>query len=159
MQRSTGWNLGVTFIAAAVDLRAADLAGLPEPFLSRLAATDALLQNADRTDANPNVLRDPAGTHWAIDFGACLLVERLIRGAVEPRVDLPPNHFLAGREESSPTVHEVAAAVEPAHLDAVIGELPDAWREELGPSRASLVDLLRAYMERLRDLAAPHVRR
>ncbi len=86
VQRSAGANLGVAFIADAHDLKAHDLAGLPEPFVHRLAAVDALLQNVDRTAANPNIMRDAAGVHWAIDFGACLLIERLARGALEPRL-------------------------------------------------------------------------
>ena len=85
VQRSVGWNLGVEFIPDAIDLDAADLATLPPEFLSRLAAVDALLQNVDRTTANLNVLRDAAGTPWAIDFGACLLIDRLARGAVDPQ--------------------------------------------------------------------------
>ena len=86
VQRSVGWNLGVEFIADAADLDAAQLPSLPPEFLSRLAAVDALLQNVDRTTANLNVLRDTAGTPWAIDFGACLLIDRLARGAMEPRL-------------------------------------------------------------------------
>ena len=84
VQRSAGANLGVAFIADAHDLKARDLAGLPEPFVDRLAAIDALLQNVDRTAANPNIMRDAAGVHWAIDFGACLLFDRLARGANAP---------------------------------------------------------------------------
>ena len=89
VQRSVGWNLGVEFVPDATDLEATDLATLPPEFLSRLAAADALLQNVDRTKANLNVLRDAAGGPWAIDFGACLLIDRLARGAVTPRLDLP----------------------------------------------------------------------
>jgi len=35
----------------------------------------ALLHNVDRTMANPNIIRDAAGTPWAIDFGACPLID------------------------------------------------------------------------------------
>ena len=58
VQRSAGWNLGVEYIPDAADLEAADVPALPVDFLGRLAAVDALLQNVDRTTANPNVLRD-----------------------------------------------------------------------------------------------------
>jgi hypothetical protein len=93
---AAGLNLGIAFIADARDVAAGELASLPEEFLGKLAAVDALLQNVDRTRANPNIMRDDRGVHWAIDFGACLLIDRLARGATEPRRVSPANHFLAG---------------------------------------------------------------
>lgn len=98
VQRSAGWNLGVALVPDASDLAAADLHTLPGPFLERLAAIDALLQNVDRTAANLNIIRDAAGTPWAVDFGACLLIDRLARGVLEPRLELPANHVLARRD-------------------------------------------------------------
>lgn len=146
VQRSTGANLGVAFIADAHDVQAPDLAGLPEAFLARLAAVDALLQNVDRTRANPNILRDAAGAHWAIDFGACLLIDRLARGAVQPRVELPPNHFLAGSIRPALPVSELAAAVDPDHLAAILQHVPEAWLEELALPRQTLAFRLQTYI-------------
>ena len=145
VQRSAGANLGVAFIADAHDLKA-----LPAPFIQRLAAIDALLQNVDRTVANPNIMRDVAGVHWAIDFGACLLIERLARGALEPRRDLPSNHFLAGQSCVSYSVREAAGVIDPLHLQAIVADLPDAWLEDLGLARAVLQLRLTAYLEALR---------
>ena len=135
VQRSVGWNLGVEFIADAVDLDAAQLPSLPPEFLSRLAAVDALLQNVDRTRANLNVLRDTAGTPWAIDFGACLLIDRLARGAMEPRLDLPANHILVGRQPLALSPQELIAGIDEGQLDGTLAELPEAWLGELGLSR------------------------
>lgn len=150
VQRSAGANLGVAFIADARDLAAAELAELPEQFLVRLAAVDALLQNVDRTAANPNVMRDAAGVHWAIDFGACLLLERLARGATEPRRDLPSNHFLAGESRISFSAHAVAGAIDPTHLQPIIAALPDAWLDDLGLARAPLLSRLQGYLDAVR---------
>jgi hypothetical protein len=150
VQRSAGANLGVAFIADARDLKARDLAELPAPFIQRLAVVDALLQNVDRTVANPNIMRDAAGVHWAIDFGACLLIERLARGVLEPRRDLPSNHFLAGEGRASYSVREAAEAIDPLHLQAIVADLPDAWLEDLGLARAVLQLRLTAYLEALR---------
>lgn len=150
VRRSAGANLGVAFIPDAHDLKATDLAGLPDEFLARLAAVDALLQNVDRTVANPNIMRDAAGAHWAIDFGACLLIERLSRGALEPRRDLPSNHFLAGQSCVSYSVREAAEVIDPLHLQAIVADLPDAWLEDLGLARAVLQLRLAAYLEALR---------
>ena len=79
LQRSSGWNLGVGFIDSARDLGADDLGKIPGAFLDQLAAVDALLQNVDRTAQNPNLLQDDTGRYWAIDFGACLFLERFGR--------------------------------------------------------------------------------
>lgn len=151
-QRSAGVNLGVAFIPEAHDLKAADLAALPGEFLGRLAAVDALLQNVDRTMANPNVMRDAAGVHWAIDFGACLLLDRLARGALEPRLDLPANHFLAGNEAlSGPAlVRGIAAALDATALAAAVEAVPDAWLQESAFSRGVLLSRLQKYVESIR---------
>ena len=150
VQRSAGANLGVALIADAQDLKARDLAELPAPFIQRLAAVDAVLQNVDRTSANPNIMRDAAGAHWAIDFGACLLIERLARGALEPRRHLPPNHFLAGESRIAYAVREAAAAIDKTDLQAIIADLPDAWLADLGLARAVLHHRLTAYLDALR---------
>ena len=150
VQRSAGPNLGVAFIADARDLKAPDLAELPASFIQRLAAVDALLQNVDRTAANPNILRDATGTHWGIDFGACLLFDRLARGALEPRRDLPANHFLAGEGRFANAASSVLEAIDKTDLQAIIADLPDAWLDDLGLAHAVLQHRLTAYLEALR---------
>ena len=145
VRRSVGWNLGVEFIPDARDLEAADLTSLPPEFLSRLAAVDALLQNVDRSTANPNVLVDAAGMPWAIDFGACLLIDRLVRGAATPRLDLPTNHVLAGRAPLGISPQALAAGIDEAQLDGALAQLPEAWLGELGLSRGSLAVRLKEY--------------
>jgi hypothetical protein len=149
VQRSVGWNLGVALIPDARDLAAADLAALPEPFLRRLAAVDALLQNVDRAAANPNIIRDAAGMPWAIDFGACLLIDRLARGAVHVRLDLPANHMLAGSGTypGPALAREAAAALDPAVLVRAVDELPETWLQELGLPRGTLLSRLQNYVE------------
>lgn len=152
VQRSVGWNLGVEFIPDALDLEAADLPSLPPDFLSRLAAVDALLQNVDRTTANLNVLRDKAGQPWAIDFGACLLIDRLVRGAVTPRLDLPANHVLAGRTLLAMPLQELVAGIDERQLDDALARLPEAWLGELGLSRQDLAGRLMGYFRSVRDM-------
>jgi hypothetical protein len=150
VQRSVGLNLGIALIPEATDLEAADLHSLSEDFLGRLGVIDALLQNVDRTEANPNIIRDGAGVPWAIDFGACLLIDRLARGALEPRLELPPNHFLAHRAGLSNRVRAFAAAIDGADLGRLAAELPEPWLDDLGLSNASLADRLCRYFEGLR---------
>lgn len=150
LQRSTGPNLGVSFIANAADVSPAELQGLPQDFLARIAAVDALLQNVDRRAAHANIMRDATGTLWAIDFGACLLIERLARGATELRVELPPNHFLAGESNVSYRVARIAAQVSAPLVTSIVAALPEGWLVDLGLSRHSLEQRLLAYIETAR---------
>jgi hypothetical protein len=152
VQRSVGWNLGVQFIPDAVDLEAADLPSLPAEFLSRLAAVDALLQNVDRTTANPNVLRDRSGMPQAIDFGACLLIDRLVRGVVTPRLDLPANHILAKYPLNGVSPQEVAVGFGEEQLDDALAELPEPWCTDLGMPPHALAARLREYFGRIRGM-------
>ena len=151
VQRSVGWNLGVEFIPDAADLDAAQLPSLPPEFLSRLAAVDALLQNVDRTTANLNVLRDAAGTPWAIDFGACLLIDRLVRGAMEPRLDLPANHILVGRQPA----RAIAARACGRHRREADRQRPRGVARTLarraGAFPADLADRLKKYFRSVLD--------
>jgi hypothetical protein len=150
VQRSAGLNLGIAFIADARDVTAGELASLPEEFLANLAAVDALLQNVDRTSANPNIMRDDRGMHWAIDFGACLLIDRLARGATEPRRDLPANHFLACGKELSHPARAAAGGIEAEHVRSVLEQAPEPWLEDLGLARQELVHRLAAYLAAVR---------
>jgi hypothetical protein len=152
VQRSVGWNLGVEFIRDARDLDAADLASLPPDFLARLAAVDALLQNVDRTTANLNVMRDAAGQPWAIDFGACLLIDRLVRGAIEPRLTLPANHILAGGPPLGLSPQELAAGIDEKEIDDALAELPEVWLGELGLPRQDLAGRLKEYLRSMRRI-------
>jgi hypothetical protein len=141
-RRSSGWNLGVTFLDDAVDLAIQDLPAVPGVFLERLAAVDALLQNVDRTAKNLNLMRTLDGATWAIDFGACLFLQRWARRSGEGTCDLPPTHVLAGR---APATLQVDAAL--AGTSAIVAALPEPWVAALAADRASLVkqivDILR----------------
>lgn len=150
VQRSAGANLGVAFLAESQDVEASELTGLPEDFAHRLAAIDALFQNVDRTAVNPNIMRDAAGVYWAVDFGACLLIERLARGAIEPRLDLPSNHFLAGTAGLASCVRAAAAAIDAQHLRTIVEALPDAWLDDLGLTRSALQERLTTYVKAVR---------
>ena len=141
VQRSAGWNLGIAFVADARDLAAVDIAALPQPFRHRLAAIDALVQNVDRAATNLNIIRDADGTF-----------DRLARGALEPRLDLPTNHFLAGNEAlSGPAlVRGIATALDDTALAAAVEAVPDAWLREPAFSRGVLLSRLQKYVESIR---------
>jgi hypothetical protein len=150
LQRSAGLNLGIALVADARDVTASELASLPQDFLAGLAGVDALMQNVDRSRSNSNILLDNHGMHWAIDFGACLLIERLARGATEPRLDLPANHFLAGERAFVRSARVAAEGIEPRVLLSVLGRVPEAWLADLGLTRQELADRLLTYLGAVR---------
>ena len=140
LQRSSGWNLGVEFIETTRDLMADDLEDIPAAFLDRLAAVDALLQNVDRTAQNPNLLRDATGDYWAIDFGACLFLDRFARYRQLITFQLPSNHFLAGRRLQLLQIEDANVP-----LQAIVSDMPDAWLGTGG--RKALLDALSNILE------------
>jgi hypothetical protein len=134
LQRSAGWNLGVEFVEAARDLTPDDLATIPSTFLDRLAAVDAMLQNVDRTRQNPNILSDPKGDLWAIDFGACLFLDRFARFGERMSFELPPNHFLYGRTLRAAQPKDLSV-----RLHELVADLPAAWMSADFASHGDLV--------------------
>jgi hypothetical protein len=149
VQRSAGTNLGIAFVPAAVDLTAVDLGSLPADFLHRLGAIDALLQNVDRTLANPNIIRDGKAQPWAIDFGACLLIDRLARGKLEPQPALPANHFLAAETgaDTKACAARIAATIDRKVIAGVVQALPRPWLAELTLRPDALLSRLQNYVE------------
>jgi hypothetical protein len=146
VQRSAGWNLGVRFVPDSRNLAASDLGGISAALLTRLAVSDRLLQNVDRTRANPNLIADAAGEVWAIDYGACLFLERIIAGRLAPSLRLPPNHFLAGTPFDSEAADALAQAVSPSEIEACVAAAPAAWLAAVPISPAALTARLSAYV-------------
>ena len=72
-----------------------------------------------------------------------------MRGVVAPRLELPPNHVLAGTVLAM-SPQELAAGIEEGQLDGVIAQLPEAWVGELGTSRPDLAGLLKEYFRSVR---------
>jgi hypothetical protein len=146
LRRSAGSNLGLQFIEAASDLMANELPALPKTFLDRLAAVDALLQNVDRTHSNPNLMRDRDGALWAIDFGACLFLDRFARDPAGLNFALPASHFLAPRR-----VTPLAVDVSIPQLSEIVAALPDSWIESMPHTPATLIRQLTASLELYRQ--------
>jgi HipA-like kinase len=146
LRRSAGANLGLQFIEGATDVVAGELPELPATFLDRLAAADALLQNVDRTVRNPNLMRDQAGTLWAIDFGACLFLDRFARNGAGISFTLPAGHFLAGRR-----VAPLSIDISADQLNAIVAALPDSWIAQMPQPRAPLFQQLAGVLDLYRE--------
>jgi hypothetical protein len=153
LQRSAGPNLGIAFVEDARDLGDDDLASLPAPFLERLAMVDALLQNVDRTTKNPNLLRDAEDRAWAIDFGACLFLERYRRQGTNMGFALSPNHFLAGRAPGGLAVDRIRP-----RIAGMLSDLPRPWIAAMQLDRVSLLRLLGELLDTYSRWAVPGTR-
>lgn len=145
VQRSFGWNLGVAHLADVRVASPVELGRLPAEFLARLELADRLLQNVDRAVANPNVLLDAADTPWAIDFGACLYLERIL-GGTKFSFALPANQFLNVEPYSKRRATWLRADLPArATVRAWLDEAPDPWIDSVSRTRAQLAEGLIAY--------------
>jgi HipA-like kinase len=168
LRGSGGLNLGVDFLAGAVDFDAAapdvtgDLAG-------RVIWFDALVSNADRSWRNPNMLfwRDDL---YLIDHGATLTYQHRwdsARAAADRRYDISDHalvgcaplideadHALAGRVTRD-VVHEAVAAVPDEWLEPEPGlERPDLIRAAHVRHLAARLDSRETWLAGLRETAS-----
>ncbi len=141
VQRSASWNLGIAWIADASEVKGDGLDALPEDFAALLAQADALLANVDRPRGNPNILRDASGTHWAIDYEACLFLDRILGGNTDRPSALPVTHFLAGSRYDVPPSARLAAA----ELRTVLDGVPEDWLRDLPIGRDEIGSRLVRY--------------
>ena len=150
LQRSLGWNLGVAFLPDARPVSATEVGSLSPAFVAALATVDDLLQNVDRTVKNRNLLSGPDGAIYAIDFGGCLFLQRIIARRTPYPFGLPGNHFLAGRASRS----EEREVVDPDRVADSADALPEEWLDGTGMTPSELKSHLRDYATAYRLAAA-----
>ena len=141
LRGSGGLNLGVDFLAGAVDFDAAAL-DVTGDLAGRVIWFDALVSNADRSWRNPNMLfwRDDL---YLIDHGATLTYQHRwdsARTAAGRRYDIA-DHALAG---CAPLIDEadraLAGRVTREVLNEAVAAVPDEWLEpEPGLERPELI--------------------
>jgi len=150
---SVGTNLGVDFLPGSLGY---DGSRPPDADLAeRIIWLDALTANVDRTWSNPNLLVWHGRT-WAIDHGAALYFHHSW-----PSRAPSPERFAAQPFDASRHVlrdvagdvgrrhDELAAALTPAALEAVVAEVPDEWIEPT-PDLADAPAVRAAYARMLR---------
>jgi hypothetical protein len=141
LRASGGFNLGVDFLAGAVDFDAAapDVTG---ELAGRITWFDALVTNADRSWRNPNMLfwREDL---YLIDHGATLTYQHRWEGA-DAAASRPydvSDHALIG---CAPLIDEadsvLAGRITTEVLHEAVAAVPDEWLEpEPGLDRPALV--------------------
>ncbi len=141
LRASGGLNLGVDFLAGAVDFDAA-APGVTSELAGRIIWFDALVSNADRSWRNPNML------YWRqdlylIDHGATLTYQHRWEGAAAAAsrpYDIS-DHALVG---CAPLIDEadslLASLITTEVLQLATAAVPDEWLEpEPGLARPDLV--------------------
>jgi hypothetical protein len=70
---------------------------------------------------------------------------------IQPRLDLPPGHFLAGNNDAAISVRtfEMASAIDHCRLADAVHALPEAWLADLTLTHDALLCALRNYVETL----------
>jgi hypothetical protein len=71
LDKSTGLNVGFQLLEAARNLTRVEFESVPLDVAASVLWLDMLVQNLDRTPANPNMMVR-RGTYWLIDHGAAL---------------------------------------------------------------------------------------
>lgn len=152
--RSAGTNLAMGYLSGALGYDVA--AGRPvDPQLaSRIVAFDLYVANVDRTARNPNLLWQ-GDALWLIDNGASLYWHHgwdgtlsgaeLIASAQRPFARAREHVLLPLADRLAEAGAALAAAVDDARLDTIIGAVPDAWLADSGPGlRSAYRDWLQA---------------
>ncbi len=129
IEASAGENLGVDFLPGALPFTsAAD--GVDPQWAADVVWLDALITNVDRTPRNPNLLCWH-GRVWLIDHGAALYRQHASEDlAAEARRPFAPiaQHVLLPAAGSILEAHaRCAPRLEPATIDAVAAQIPEAW--------------------------------
>jgi hypothetical protein len=141
LRASGGLNLGVDFLAGAVDFDAA-APGVSGELAGRIIWFDALVSNADRSWRNPNMLFWREGL-YLIDHGATLTYQHRWESAgaaAGRRYDIA-DHALVGR---APLIDDadrlLADRITPEVLQEAVAAVPDDWLEsEPGLDRPAAV--------------------
>jgi hypothetical protein len=151
LARSPGLNLGFQWLEGFRNVTPADAARIKPELAAAIVWLDALVQNPDRTERNPNLMIK-AGQIWLIDHGAALpfhhdwpsVTEQAPReaGSVVDRhlLQVSPEQLLAADAELAPKIKR--ETLEQALLQVPDSFLTDFDRERPHHARAAYVAYL-----------------
>lgn len=130
LRASGGLNLGVDFLAGAVDFDA-DAATVGGELAGRIMWLDALVSNADRSWRNPNMLfwRDEL---YLIDHGATLTYQHrweTADAAASRPYDIADHALLGCEPRIDEADQELASRITTDLLREAVAAVPDEWLE------------------------------
>jgi hypothetical protein len=134
LRASVGVNLGLDYLPGSVTFD--PVAGPPPPAdeASAIVWLDAFVSNVDRTAKNPNLLAWHRRL-WLIDHGAALYFHHAWDAAGAPTGPFPrvrEHVLLPWATALAAAAARLSAALDPATVERVLAEVPDAW---LAPER------------------------
>jgi hypothetical protein len=144
---SQGLNLGFELLKGARDLRREEADQIELGVAAPIVWFDALVQNVDRTPANPNLMRRGSEL-WLIDHGAALTFQHYWPLIAEetPREAGPyvaKHLFQVPPDELRSWDEPMAAALPRVALEAAVDAVPDDFLLPLLPRAAGEAELRR----------------
>ena len=141
LARSQGWNLGFEFLEGYRDVKVGDARRIPPAQAARIIWLDALVQNPDRTEQNPNLMIK-AGRVTLIDNGAALMFQYDWANVTEqaPRQAGPfvDKHLLhVSTRELEACDAELAPLLTREVLENALNAVPAEFLDSLVPSGSS----------------------
>jgi hypothetical protein len=139
--RSAGLNLGFQWLEGFRNVTPADAARIKPELGAAIVWLDALVQNPDRSQKNPNLMIK-AGQIWLIDHGAALTFHHDWRSVTEqsPRDagNFVSEHLLQVSEQRLLAADaELAPKLTRESLERAVAEVPDPWLAALQPGDSS----------------------
>jgi hypothetical protein len=157
LARSSGSNLGFSYLEGYRNATAADAARVAPALAARVVWLDAVVQNPDRTAKNPNLMIK-AGKPWLIDHGAALNFHHDWRAVTEQSPREPGPIVAEHLMQVSPADllsadADLAPLLDRATLTRALAQVPDEW---LSPKGADAAERERAaYVAYLRKRLNP----
>lgn len=135
LDASAGTNVGLALLEAARNLTASEYERVPLDIAAGVLWLDMLVQNLDRSAANPNIMVR-RGTYWLIDHGAALPFQHDWPNVSEASASRPYNvsgHLFGWAAPILGTVHEQSAPrITRDALIAAVSCVPDEFLAAFG---------------------------
>jgi HipA-like protein len=147
---SAGINLGMEYLAGAVNFDAAARVPVDPGLASAILAFDAYITNVDRTARNPNLMwwRDSL---WLIDHGASLYAHHadgFVARAPSPFTPVRAHVLLPAADALDAAVATLRTTLTDDAIAAAVADIPSAWLDAAPPAADYI-----AYLTARRDAA------
>ncbi len=130
LDASVGLNVGFALLEGARNLTRAEYERVPLEVATAVLWLDMLVQNLDRSPANPNIMVRK-GTYWLIDHGAALPMHHDWASVTESTPSRPydvSGHVFGWTGPVLSTIHaQLAARITRQCIEQAVAVIPDAW--------------------------------
>ena len=135
LDASAGINVGFALLDAARNLTRPEYERVPLDIAASVLWLDVLVQNLDRSPANPNIMVR-RGTYWLIDHGAALPFHHDWSAVREDSARRPYSvvgHLFGWAAPVLPTVHDaLSLRLTRAEIESAVAVIPEDYLTEFG---------------------------